>query len=151
MDLADRLAVAFAESGMPPLVGRVLAHLLCCEPPAQSLGDLAAALGASKGGLSQATRLLVQLQILERASVPGSRQVGYRLRDDAWLAHMRGDMVRLRGILSILDDGLRELADAPPARTRRLREMRALYAFYDRKLPELLAEWLELRARGEVP
>jgi hypothetical protein len=149
--LTDRLALAFDAAGVPPMPGRILAFLLCCEPATQSLPDIGSALGASKGGVSQAARLLVQLQLIERVAVRGSRQLWYRLRDDAWLAHMRGDIERIRTMLRILDDGLAGFAGAPAERSRRLREMRALYAFYERKLPDLMTEWLATRARGEFP
>ena len=49
--------------------------MLICDPPAQSAGELADVLGASKGSLSTMTRLLIQVGLIERAGLRAAAEI----------------------------------------------------------------------------
>src|SRR5690606_16705896 len=83
-EIVDQIALLFAQSGYPPMMGRILAFLTVCDPPEQSSQDLANYLHASKGAVSQATRMLMQAGLIERVHVRNSRSYWFRLRENAW-------------------------------------------------------------------
>jgi DNA-binding transcriptional regulator GbsR (MarR family) len=73
----------FEELGGGRMVGRILGLLMIADPPAQSAEDIATALHASRGSISQATRVLVQLGMVRRFTKPGARRDYFQLRADA--------------------------------------------------------------------
>ena len=54
------------------MTGRISAWLLLCDPPVQSLTEIAEGLGVSKAAVSGAARLLLQNHFVERVGEPGS-------------------------------------------------------------------------------
>lgn len=145
---SERAAVVLEELGMPRMAGRVVGWLLVCDPPHQSLTELAEVLQASKASVSTSTRLLVQLGIAERTSFPGDRRDYVRLKPDAWSEMLSAYEREVQKVLAIADEGLSILAGAPPERRRRLMELRSLYAFLQRIGPDVMKAWRrELAAR----
>ncbi len=51
------------------MAGRMLGWLLICDPPHQSMNAIADVLQASKGSISTMTRLLIQLDLIERTGI----------------------------------------------------------------------------------
>lgn len=76
--------------GLTRIAGRIFGYLLLSTEP-QSLEDLANSLQASKGSISQETRLLERVGALERVTHAGDRRVFYQIGD-----RMMGRMVALR-------------------------------------------------------
>ncbi|HYF62461.1 MAG TPA: MarR family transcriptional regulator, partial [Herpetosiphonaceae bacterium] len=74
MEFVERVALTYERSGLPRIAGRILGWLLICDPPAQTAGELAAALGASKGSISTMTRMLVSMGLIEHTSKRGDRR-----------------------------------------------------------------------------
>ena len=70
---ADRLGRFFEQNGLPRMAGRVLGHLLTCDPPEQTFDEVVAAMAASRSSVSVATQLLVRLDLVDRFGVPGER------------------------------------------------------------------------------
>lgn len=137
----------FAEQiGLTRMAGRILAWLLICDPPHQTMNDLVEALQASKSSISTTTRLLITFGMLERISLPGERRDYYRLVPDLWTTAMERSAQQFVGFRKMAERGLALLADAPPERSRRLQEMFDLYQFIGREFPEILARWREERA-----
>src|ERR1700689_390162 len=84
-DWVERVAAAFAEHfGLPPITGRILGWLLICDPPEQSAGEIADAIGASRASLTTSMRLLTSGDLVRRSHRPGERTTWYRIDDDAW-------------------------------------------------------------------
>jgi DNA-binding transcriptional regulator GbsR (MarR family) len=146
-DFVERLGLEFeSQSGMPRMAGRVVGWLLVCDPPEASAAELAAALGASAGSISTTTRLLIRLGLVERVRLPGERIDRFRIRPDRWAESLRQEE-RLRAFLVVLRQGLDALAGAPAERRARLEEMEAMYAYWERRIPELWEEYEEHRRR----
>src|SRR5579862_9402693 len=81
----ERVAAAFAlHFGLPPITGRILGWLLICDPPEQSAGEIAAAIGASRASLTTSMRLLTTGNLVRRGHRMGERTTWYRIDDDAW-------------------------------------------------------------------
>ncbi|MCA9691732.1 MAG: MarR family transcriptional regulator [Nannocystaceae bacterium] len=141
----EDLAVFFEESGLPRIAGRILGLLLVCDPPHRSAGELAEQLGVSAGSVSTMTRVLLSAGLIERVGVPSERATHYRLKDDGFERTFELRIAGLDGFSTLAERGLRLLARDGDARTRRLRTLTALYAFWERELPLLLARWREQR------
>ena len=66
----ERVAAAFAQHfGLPPITGRILGWLLICDPPEQSAGEIAEAIGASRASLTTSMRLLTVGELVRRRRV----------------------------------------------------------------------------------
>jgi DNA-binding transcriptional ArsR family regulator len=132
------------EAGAPRMVGRVLGWLLVCDPPEQSAAELAERLQASRGSISTATRALVRMGLVERVRARGERVDRFHARPGAWDEYLwREDQFTApRRVLRL---GLDALADEPPSRRARLQELDAIYAWWERRMPELHREYLAER------
>jgi DNA-binding transcriptional regulator GbsR (MarR family) len=126
-------------SGMPPSFVQVFAWLVVCEPPYQSVDQMSDVLGLSAGAISMATATLIRMGLVERFTQPGQRRLYYRFRAGGWERMLRS---RLEATAHMRQLAERALASAPEP-TKRLAEMRELYAWFDDNMTELLdtAPW----------
>ena len=77
-ELIEEFGLLHEQMGGTRMTGRVSAWLLLCDPPLQSLTEIAEGLGVSKAAVSGAARLLLQSRLVERVSEPGHRGDYYR-------------------------------------------------------------------------
>ncbi len=142
----EELGIAYAEVGAPPMMGRILARLLVCDPPEQTSAELAEYLQASRGAISTITRQLILAGLIEKAPMPGERATYFRLKPHCWMEVMR---VRT-GIITLLREvgerGLQIFAADPPGRRERLEEFVDLYRYMEARMPELYEGWLQERS-----
>ena len=144
----EELGLLFSESGLAPMMGRIIGHLLICDPPEQSSQALAQALDASKGAISTTTRQLSSLGMIEKVRLKGERSTFFRLRSHAWVDWSRGEMARLTMMRELAERGLALLEDEPQ-RADRLRSFHAFYSHVEREMPAMLDRWVA--AHGEEP
>ena len=78
-NFVEEVGLFFEQTGMPRMAGRILGWLLISDPPHQSTDELAGGLIASKGSISTNTRLLIQIGLIERLSLPGVRHDYFRI------------------------------------------------------------------------
>ena len=148
----EHVGIAFEQTGLPQMAGRIFGWLLISDPSHQSTEQLAEALIASKGSISTTTRLLIQTGLIERLTLPGIRHDYFRLRPDAWrnmIRHGLEDEVKMFRQLAEL--GLELPADKTPLTRKWLEEMRDIYAFFEQEFPACLERWEQERKRGELP
>jgi DNA-binding transcriptional regulator GbsR (MarR family) len=129
------------------MAGRVLGWLLVCDPPEQTMQDISEQLQASMGSVSTMTRLLDQVGVIERVSLPGDRRVRFRVRPSTWARAMEAQLERTRSLQEITERGLALLEDSSPERRARLEITRRYTSFYLDELPPLLARWDEISAK----
>jgi len=137
----EDLAVFFERSGLPRIAGRILALLLVCDPPHRAASDFVEELGVSKASVSNMLRLLETVGLIERVGVPGERASHYSLAKDGFEKKFEMSTRALVGFSPLAARGFALLAPAGDARKARLREMAALYAFWEREMPKLLERW----------
>jgi DNA-binding transcriptional regulator GbsR (MarR family) len=143
----EDISLYFEQMGLPRTAGRVLGVLLISEPRAQSLTDLCARLGASKGSVSTTTRLLVQMELIERVPSPLPRQVCFQFRPGGWAVFIRQHLKLWASLHQIAERGLDLLHDKDPALRDRLQEAHDMFSLIEDELPALL-ERVETRRRG---
>lgn len=137
----EDFGVLFGGFGMPRMVGRTLAVLLISDPPERTAEELANLLQASRGSISQATRMLEPMGLIQRVSRRGERRDYFRVKPDAWHELMRRELESLAVFREMAEKGLELMKEADPEAKRGLREMWGLYDFWERELPSLLERY----------
>jgi hypothetical protein len=140
--------------GFPPMVGRLLGYLSVCDPPDQSINELADALLASRSAIAGAVNNLEVLQLVRRSRAAGERMD--RVRIDLDSPNATGmDVSEYEEQAALAREGLEVLADAPPERRAVLLEMASFGDFLVDEIPRLRERWeahrAELVERGELP
>jgi len=141
----ERFASVLVAAGIPAMPARVFVALLVTGSGRLTAAELAEALRVSPAAVSGAVRYLIQLGLVHKERVPGSRRVCYRMPDDVW-----SDMFRLRDQVmqrwaALVREGVELLGPGTPAGAR-LAEHAAFFEFVSRELPEVLKRWDEYRA-----
>ena len=137
----EEVALHWEQYGLPRIAGRILGLLMVCDPPHRSATQLARELGVSKGSISAMTRLLLAAGSIEATAVPGDRATYYRVVVDGFEQRFERKVAFMVGFRDIAERGIALLADAPPERSQKLRELAAMYAFLERELPALFERW----------
>lgn len=148
----EEVGIVFEQTGLPRMAGRILGWLIISDPPHQSTDQLTQALMASRGSISTMTRLLIQIGLIERLSLPGVRHDYFRLRSDASHCMIRRGLEdEIKMVRQLAERGLELLADKTPVTRKWLEEMRDVYAFLEREFPALLERWEEEHKKKELP
>lgn len=140
--------------GMAPMVGRLMGYLAICDPPEQSIADLAEALLASRSAIAGAVKTLESLGTVRRSRSAGERMD--RVSIDLTSRRALGfDTSEYQEQAALAREGLAILADAPPERRAVLLEWVALAEWLTARMPEWEKDWRAhreaLRAAGELP
>lgn len=136
----EDVGLFFEQYGLPRMAGRVLGWLLISDPPHQSIGELSEALMASKGSISTMTRLLIQLGLIERTSLPGLRRDYFCIKSATDELITQG-IVKITTMRQLSERGLRLLEGKSPQLRERLKAMRDVSAFFEKQYPILLECW----------
>lgn len=148
----EEFGLLFGQFGLSRMFGRVLGVLMISDPPERSAEELAEELGASRGSISQTTRSLIQMGLVQRWSKPGERRDYFRIKPGAWHEIMRREMDALGGFRKTAERGLDLLDSNDPNARRSLEEMRDFYTYWEREMPAVLRRWeKESKRRGPEP
>jgi DNA-binding MarR family transcriptional regulator len=152
---ADHMGRFYARRyAFPPMVGRLLGYLAVCDPPEQSIGELADALLASRSAIAGAIKVLETSHAVRRSRVAGERMD--RVRIDVRSPEALGmDVSEYQELGELAREGLQVLAGASPERRAVLLEMSAFADFLVEQVPQLQQGWEARRAAlvasGELP
>lgn len=149
MHFVEEVGLIFEGVGLPRMSGRIFGWLLISNPPQQSHGELAEILKASKGSISTMTRLLIQISLIERISLPGDRRDYFQIKSHAWSQMTKQRIAQITAFRQLAEKGLDLLGDTPPLLKHRLEEMHAIHTFWERELPLLDQRW-ELEQKEQV-
>jgi DNA-binding transcriptional regulator GbsR (MarR family) len=147
VSFAEEIGLFYEDLGLPRAWGRVLGWLLVCEPDYQSAEDLAAALQASRGSISMATRALIRWGTVERQTKRGDRRTYYRIRPQSWTAVFELQAQNTTKLRDLAKHGLGLLNDEPATRRDRLQELHDFTTFYERESLALIERWHRDRGR----
>jgi hypothetical protein len=141
----DRMAQFYArEYGFPPVAGRLLGYLTICQPPRQTIADVADALQASRSAITGAVTLLDRYHAVRRTRSAGERadhiSLDPRALDPTGFA---GEAYKAQAELA--REALDLLPDADAERRSIVAEAAAFYDFLADRMPSLLTEWLTKR------
>lgn len=139
-EFVEQLALVLTEMGFPPMPARVWAAAMCSDEDTLTPGDLAERLEVSPAAISGAVRYLLQVALMERVAVPGSRRQHYRVPVGLWYeAFANRDAVMAR-FSQVTEYGVGVLGAATPAGAR-IAEIRDFFGFVAVEMPKLLARW----------
>lgn len=144
-DFAERSASLLAGAGFPRMPARVLMMLMISETGGLTARELADRLEASAAAISGAVRYLHTLAMVRRVPQAGSRRDRYELPEHSWYTATLSQNRYYEAFASIVPAGI-TAAGAPNEPTAlRLEEMADFYRFLQRRLPELMEEWVSRR------
>ena len=126
--------------GWPPMAGRAAGVLMLSEKPL-TMAQLQEELDASKGSVSEMTRVLIANGTVERFKEPGSRQFVYRWRDDAWIGCLQHVLASTTELRELAERAQARGAAMPEEQRDRLIEMREYYRFMVGRLETLLEDY----------
>ncbi|MGW0202655.1 GbsR/MarR family transcriptional regulator [Nonomuraea sp. NPDC003201] len=145
-EFVDRMGLVMERIAGGRTMGRLYAWLLICDPPDQSLTDLAAELGVSKTMVSTVARQLEAGGMVER--VPTSaREHRYQVVRGGWAQIMRGRLAGVEPIAEALNLGLSIIGDDRAEQRALLQDTRDFFEFLMRDADESLQRWEEYRKR----
>lgn len=155
LTFADHMGRFYARRyAFPPMVGRLIGYLAVCDPPAQSIGDLADALLASRSAIANAVKVLETSHVVRRTRMAGERLDRVRL-DMSTPEALGMDITEYQELGEMAREGLEVLRDAPEERRALLMEMSAFADFLLEQVPRMAQEWKVRRAAlvesGELP
>ena len=141
----ERFSSVLVAAGIPAMPARVFAALLVADSGRLTAAELAGILRVSPAAVSGGVRYLIQVGLVHKERVPGSRRDYYRMPDDVW-----SDMFRLRDQVmqrwaALVREGIELLGPDTPAGAR-LAGHATFFEFVSRELPEVLKRWDEYRA-----
>jgi hypothetical protein len=143
---ADHMGRFYARRyAYPPMVGRLLGYLAVCDPPEQSIGELAEALLASRSAIAGAVKALESTHVVRRVRTAGERMDRVRI-DLSSPRSMGMDITEYEEMSELAREGLDVVRDAPAERRAVMVEMAAYADFVLERIPVLQREWNERRA-----
>jgi DNA-binding MarR family transcriptional regulator len=155
LTFADHMGRYYARRfGFAPMVGRLIGYLAVCDPPEQTIAELAEALLASRSAITGAIKVLEAIGVVSRSRAAGERMD--RVRIDLESQRSLGmDITEYQEMGELAREGLQVVRDAPAERQAALRGMAAMADFLVERIPVLRQEWQErldkLVASGELP
>jgi len=137
----EEFALYFEQSGYPRMPGRVLAWLIICDPPHQSMNQLVKVLHASKSSVSTSIKHLIEAGFIERVSFPGVRRDYVRMRSNFDSTSIERFVDRITRFSTFAHHWLGLLEDLPKARLEKLKVMQKVNAFIGQEISKALEHW----------
>ena len=144
IDAAEQAAAMMTTAGMPRMPARALMALIAAPAGGYTAAELADRLGGSAGAVSGAVRYLQDAHFIRRLPTPGHRRDRYDLVVDAFHSVMLGNIPVYVQMADYVDRIGAEATDDEVA-AERASTMSGFLRFMARRMPELVAEWEELR------
>lgn len=121
-DYVERWSRVLETQGESRIAGRIYAHLATAPEPYLSLQDLADQLSVSRASISTNTRRLVEVGLVSRVPVPGSRGEHYAADPDAARSMIEKTVALARALEELAAEGvaLQPGAITPGAQSLRL-------------------------------
>lgn len=139
-DFVDRMGLLMERLGGPRTMGRIYGWLMICDPPHQSITELAGELAVSKASVSTTARLLQDGGMIERFPT-ADRQHRYRVTPGGWTQVLRVQLAGVRVGVETLEYGLSVLGDDRAEQRARLEETRDFFAFIDADSRDFIRRW----------
>src|SRR2546421_7458020 len=139
-DYTERFSAVLVAAGFPPMPARVFVALLVADAGRLSAAELAGVLRISPAAVSGAVRYLIQLGLVHKERVPGSRRDYYRMPGSMWDSLIRQrDQVMARWT-ALVREGIDLVGPDSPA-GERLAEQAEFLEFTSKELSGVLDRW----------
>ena len=150
-EFADRLGLFFELLGATRTMGRVYGWLLICDPPQQSLTQLAEALSVSKASISTVARQLQEGGMVERLPSP-DRQHLYRVTAGGFTSVLETQLSLMRLGIEPAEFALSVLGEDRAEQRQRVEDFRDFCEFCTQAYrDQLMRMWTDYRAKRKRP
>ena len=141
----ERFSAVLVAAGFPPMPARVFVALLVADAGRLSAAELARMLRISPAAVSGAVRYLIQVGLVHKERMPGSRRDYYRMPGNMW-----DDLLRIRDQVmtrwtALVREGI-DLVGADTPAGERMAEQAAFLEFASKELGQIIGRWHEYRA-----
>ncbi|MGP4020665.1 GbsR/MarR family transcriptional regulator [Saccharopolyspora sp. 5N708] len=145
-EFIDRIGLFMETIGAPRTMGRIYGWLMICDPPQQSLTELAAALGVSKASISTMIRPMQEGGLVDRLP-SATRQHLYRIAAGGFTHILQVQLARMDSGVEAAEFGLSMIGDDRPEQRERLEDLRDFCQFTAKDArEELMQRWIDYRA-----
>jgi DNA-binding MarR family transcriptional regulator len=145
-EFVDRMGLFFETIGATRTMGRLYGWLMICDPPQQSLTELAAKLSVSKASVSTVARQLQEGGMVERLP-SAARQHRYRITPGGFTHVLNVQLTLMGSGIQAADFGLQLLGDDRAEQRERLQDFRDFCEFSASDYrDELTRRWEQFRA-----
>jgi DNA-binding MarR family transcriptional regulator len=145
-EFVDRMGLFFETIGATRTMGRLYGWLMICDPPQQSLTELAATLSVSKASASTVARQLQEGGMVERLP-SAARQHRYRITPGGFTHVLNVQLTLMGSGIQAADFGLQLLGDDRAEQRERLQDFRDFCEFSASDYrDELTRRWEQFRA-----
>ena len=152
---ADHMGRFYARRyAFPPMVGRLLGYLAVCDPPEQTIGELAEGLLASRSAITGAVKVLETIHAITRSRSAGERmdRVSIDMSSSESMGMDNSEYVELG---QLAREGLEVLREGTVERRAVLMEMSAFADFLVEWVARFAEQWQVRRAAlvaaGDLP
>lgn len=137
----ERLTMVLVGLGMPPMPSRVWVASMLADGDTVTSGEIGERLGVSPAAISGAVKYLLQVGLLERVAVPGSRRQHFRADANQWADTFLARRHGMEEFTAIASDGVALLGpDSVPG--TRMAELRDFFDYLAGEIPRLVESWL---------
>lgn len=141
MNYVEEMTLKLEEAGIPRIACQILSWLMICTPAHQSFTDLIDNLEISKASISNMSRLLIQMGLIEKVRIQGERQIHFQLKEEAWVDLLEIQTQQVYDLAKISQKGLDLLKNEDEAQKQRLKEMNRFYTFLSEEMPDLIERY----------
>ncbi|WP_155371351.1 GbsR/MarR family transcriptional regulator [Catellatospora vulcania] len=140
----EHLAMTLNDLGFPRMPARVLGALTVAEDGVLTAAQLGEWLGVSPAAASEAVRYLVQIGLVLREPVPGSRSTRYRSVGNSWYMASVAKGGVYKQVADVMSEGVSAVG-ADTAAGARITEMTEFFLFLQEEIAALVEKWQATR------
>ncbi|MFC9896400.1 GbsR/MarR family transcriptional regulator [Nocardia sp. NPDC127579] len=137
----EDFALVLERMGLVRMTGRAAGWLMVCDPPEQTFAQIAEALQASKGSISNALKALTTMRWVDKVSKPGDRKDYYLLRSGILPELTRQQSAMYTDLTAMTSRGLALFDDPDGQDAARVRDMHDFFIWIAKELPALIDRW----------
>ena len=139
-EFVEQMGLILQAEGLPRIAGRIMGLMIMHGGPF-GFNELAERLSVSRASVSTNTRLLEDLEIVERTTTPGDRQDYFRLSRQPYARLLRGVVRRMRRAREVVDDTQMALPEDMSGAQERLEELDAFYETLIENFEKVVDDW----------
>lgn len=138
--VTERLGTQLASSGLPRMSAHVYAAILTSPKGELTAAEIGKRLQVSAATVSKAVQYLLQVRLVQRGYVPGTRRDRYLLGEDFWAGMFDTRGRWLRSLADVAAEGVAALGENSQPATR-LATLRDFSEFAATEMDDLYERW----------
>lgn len=138
--VTERLGTELAASGIPRMSAHVYAAILTSSEGELTAAEIGKRLQISAATVSKAVQYVLQVRLVQRGYVPGTRRDRYMLGEDFWAGMFDNRGRWLRSLADVAAEGVAALGESSQSGTR-LATLRDFSEFAASEMDDLYERW----------